>query len=145
VSGIWGITPKDSVSAECGLRGKAAVVGGCIDLIHGREVDNALIVALGGPLAELVLTGRAGGKRGYWPRVWAARGLLYAWDDRATDAVIAATADDAWRVREMAAKVVARHLVGDAFDAMTRLRDDHVERVRGAAERALRKLVDARA
>ena len=135
----------ESASAECRLRGTSAVVAGCIDLLHGREVDNALIVVLGGPLAELVLTGHAGGKRGYWPRVWAARGLLYAWDDRATEAVIAATADDAWRVREMAAKVVARHLVGDAFDAMTRARGDPVERVRAAAERALRKLVDARA
>jgi len=73
------------------------------------------------------------------------QGLLYAWDDRATEAVIAATADDAWRLREMAAKAAARHLVGEAFDAITQLRNDRVKRVREAAERTLRTLVDARA
>jgi hypothetical protein len=46
-------------------------------------------------------------------------------------------ADEAWRVREMAAKVVARHRVGDAFAAVSRLRSDQVPRVRAAAERAV--------
>src|SRR2546427_1718627 len=38
-----------------------------------------------------LLSGQAGGKTGYWPRVWAARGLLHAWDNRATAAIIQAT------------------------------------------------------
>jgi hypothetical protein len=67
-------------------------------------VDEALVLALGGPPAQDVLAGHADGKAGYWPRVWAARDLLHAWDDRAAAAIIQATADDAWRVREMAAK-----------------------------------------
>ena len=87
--------------------------------------------------AEAVLDGSAGGREGCWPRVWAARGLLHAWDDRATAAIIQATADDAWRVREMAAKVIARHRVADAFPAVSRLRADPVPRVRAAAERAV--------
>jgi len=95
------------------------------------------VLALGGPPAQSVLGGGAGGKTGYWPRVWAARGLLHAWDDRATAVIIQATADDAWRVREMAAKVIARHRVGDAFTAVAELRNDRVPRVRAAAERAL--------
>jgi HEAT repeat protein len=69
--------------------------------------------------------------------VWAARGLLHAWDGRATAVIIQATADDAWRVREMAAKVIARHRVGDALPAVARLRTDPVRRVRAAAERAV--------
>ena len=77
------------------------------------------------------------GKGGYWPRVWAARGLLHAWDDRATAVIIQATTDHAWRVREMAGKVVARHRVGDALDAVAALRDDPVPRVRAAAQRAV--------
>jgi HEAT repeat protein len=108
-----------------------------MDLLEGRDVDDALVVALGGPHAENVLAGSEGGKSGYWPRVWAARGLLYAWDDKATRVVIHATEDESWRVREMAAKVVARHRLGAALDAVARLRDDPVTRVRAAAERAL--------
>ena len=69
--------------------------------------------------------------------MWAARGLLHAWDDSATEAIIHATDDEAWRVREMAGKVVARHRVGDALDAVAALRDDPVPRVRAAAQRAV--------
>jgi HEAT repeat protein len=92
---------------------------------------------LGGEPAEYVLNGGEGGKEGYWPRVWGARGLLHAWDDAATDAIIHATADEAWRVREMAGKVIARHRVGAAFAAITELRTDKIARVRAAAERAV--------
>jgi hypothetical protein len=134
----WRLTPRQSVTAECQRRGKPAVVSGCIDLLQGRhDVDDALVHALGGPPAHYVLDGHAGGKAGYWPRVWAARGLLHAWDDRATAAIIQATTDDAWRVREMAAKVIARHRIGDALTAVAPLRSDQVPRVRAAAERAI--------
>jgi hypothetical protein len=136
---IWRLTPRQSVAAECERRGRAAVVSGCIGLLQGRhgDVDDALVLALGGPAAEAVLDGQSGARAGYWPRVWAARGLLHAWDDRATAAIIQATADDAWRVREMAAKVIARHRVGDAFAAVSELRNDRVPRVRAAAGRAV--------
>jgi HEAT repeat protein len=107
-------------------------------LLRGRhDVDDALVHALAGPPAHYALDGHAGGKAGYWPRVWAARGLLHAWDDRASAAIIHATTDDAWRVREMAAKVIARHRIGDAFTAVAPLRNDQVPRVRAAAERAI--------
>jgi hypothetical protein len=139
---IWRLTPRQSIAAECERRGKAAVVAECIDLLRGRQdTDDALLIALAGPAAEAVLDGSAGGKAGYWPRVWAARGLLYAWDDRATAVIIQATADDAWRVREMSAKVIARHHVGDALPAVSQLRNDAVPRVRAAAERAVVRLI----
>jgi hypothetical protein len=135
---IWRLTPRQSVTAECQRRGKPAVISGCIDLLNGRhDVDDALVLALGGSPAQDVLSGRAGGKAGYWPRVWAARGLLHAWDDRATAAIIQATTDDAWRVREMTAKVIARHRIGDALTAVAELRNDQVPRVRTAAQRAV--------
>jgi hypothetical protein len=140
MAGKHKLTPRQSVEAECERRGKPAVVSGCIDLLEARDGDDALFLALGGPPAEYVLAGRGGGKEGYWPRVWAARGLLYAWEDRATAAIVRATTDDAWRVREMAAKVIARHGVGDALSAVIGLRDDHVRRVRSAAERAVAML-----
>jgi hypothetical protein len=136
-------------------------------------VDDRLITVLGGEPARPVLDGAAGGRSGYWPRVWAARGLLHAWPDPATEtssttetfsttetssatkaastpeashttrsdaataAIIGALADDAWRVREMAAKVVARHRIGVAFDAVAPLREDPIPRVRAAAHRAV--------
>mgnify|MGYP006137620203 CR=1 FL=1 len=64
------------------------------------------------PPARWVITGRPSGPH-YWLRVWATRGLLWAWDDIALETVGAALDDDAWRVREMAVKVVARHRLED--------------------------------
>ncbi|HUZ70582.1 MAG TPA: hypothetical protein VMU65_12815 [Candidatus Saccharimonadales bacterium] len=60
-------------------------------------------------------------------------------------AVIAATGDDAWRVRELAAKVIAHHHLGDALQAVAKLRTDPVARVRDAAERAVKVVAEARA
>jgi hypothetical protein len=80
----------------------------------------------------------------YWPRVWAARGLLYEWDPAATAAVCAGLNDAHWRVREMCAKVVARHEVADSADACARLvSGDSVPRVRIAALRALAAVGEA--
>lgn len=138
-----GLTPRQSIRAECARRGRHALIAGCADLLHGRyeTVDDALVIALGGEHGVSVLAGWNGGKAGYWPRVWAARGLLHAWDpadeEDATEAIIHATSDAAWRVREMAGKVIARHRVGDALDAIAALRADPVPRVRAAAQRAV--------
>ncbi len=107
-------------------------------------MDDALVLALGGLHAQYVLGGGEGGMTGDWPRVWAARGLLHQWDDTAAPAIIAATEDPAWRVREMAAKVVARHQVAEAFTAVAALRNDQVPRVRAAAERAVAVLTASR-
>jgi hypothetical protein len=79
-----------------------------------------------------------------WLRIWATRGLLWAWDGVAVDALRGALVDDAWRVREMAAKVVARHLVGDLLANVSELRDDPVARVRQASERAVARLAHAK-
>jgi hypothetical protein len=132
--------PRQRIEAECRRRGRQALAAGCIALLEGREADDGLVLALGGAPAEYVLSGHEGGKEGYWPRVWAARGLLHAWDERATGAIIEAANDHAWRVREMAAKVVARHRVDAALDAMADLQDDERPRVRSAARRAIAAL-----
>jgi HEAT repeat protein len=139
------ITPRLRITAERARRGAGPLTAGCVALLEGRpeEVSDALIIALGGEMGGYILDGAAGGRNGYWPRVWAARGLLHAWDPAATAAIAGATSDEAWRVREMAAKVIARHRVGDAFDAVTALRADPVERVRAAAARAVTILTAA--
>lgn len=129
------MTPRRRVEAECLRRGKAKVVAGCIALLAGRRADPDLIVALGGPPASWAVTGGVSGPD-YWLRVWAARGLLWAWDDRATPSILRALKDDAWRVREAATRVVARHRVEEALPRLGELTRDNNPRVRAAASRA---------
>jgi hypothetical protein len=111
-------------------------------LIAGKPTDDELLLALGGPGATKFLDGRTHTDL-YWLRVWGTRGLLWVWDDSALAAIISAMSDEAWRVREMAAKVVARHLLGDALAAVAELRSDPVARVRAAAHRAVTLLTQA--
>jgi len=134
-SSHWDKTPKQSVEQECDRRGLLAVVEGCVALLNGESVDDELILALGGPPAEWVRTGEPPGPD-YWLRVWGARGLLYAWDDSARDAVLRALGDEAWRVRDMALKVVVRRGIQEAADQVERLRGDSSARVRASAARA---------
>ncbi len=142
VPGIWGVTPWQSVKAECARRGRPSFLAGSIDLLEGRGTDDFLILALGGPHAEPVLSGREGGSGGYWPRVWACRGLLYAWDQIAVPAVVRSPADPAWRVREVAAKLIAQRGLEDALSAVLKMLEDSVPRVRAAAERAAVRLCE---
>jgi HEAT repeat protein len=77
------------------------------------------------------------GVHDYWVRVWAARAFLYAWRPFAAPAVVGALADPAWRVREMALKVIRLRELGEAADLVIPLTEDEVARVRAAAVRAL--------
>jgi HEAT repeat protein len=135
----WGKTPRDSIERQCELRGTDTVVAGCISLLNDQGADAELIYALGGPPASWVFTGEAPGPD-YWLRVWAARGLLWAWDDAALPCIMSALEDDAWRVREMALRVVARRRLQSAVTTVARLQDDSVSRVASAASRALARL-----
>lgn len=131
--------PRASVEALAARHGRRAVVAGCLDLLAGKDVDGHLVVGLGGPPARWAVDGGAPGPD-YWLRVWALRGLLWQWDDTATTAVTLALSDEAWRAREMALKVVARHRLDSALAAVLPLRHDPVARVRAAAERAVMRL-----
>ena len=141
-SSHWGMTPRESIEAECARRGRQALVDGCASLLLGEDedVEESLVTALGGPGAGRALRNP---DQQYWLRVWGARGLLWVWEDTALPAVLAAFGDDAWRVREMAAKAVGRNLVGDALEALSALFDDPVPRVRAAAMRAAARITAA--
>ncbi|MGB8196265.1 MAG: HEAT repeat domain-containing protein [Acidimicrobiales bacterium] len=139
----WGMTPKQSVLFECERRSPSAVVHDCVSILSGQTIDPEFLRIIGGPHAETILEGREGGLKGYWPRVWAARGLLHVWNESATDAIITATTHPSWRVREMAAKVVANHHVAPAVDAIVVLLDDENARVRAAAHRAFRVVAES--
>jgi HEAT repeat protein len=131
--------PRERIQAACAQRGKEELVAGCIDLLNGRDVDADLVGVLGGRSVSWS-DGPA-----YWLRVWAARGLLWAWDDAALPALTTALDDEAWRVREMALKVVARHRLDDAIPTVAALCEDPSPRVRAAASRALVRLAQQRA
>lgn len=129
------------IAAEVAKRGHDAVIDDCLALLAG-DTEPHRAQALAGARWAVYIDEHSSDLH-YWLRVWALRGLLWEWDRRATDAVRDALGDPAWRVREMAAKVTARHLVGDAAQALDHLREDPVPRVRAAAERAIRRLIDA--
>jgi HEAT repeats len=135
-SAIWDMTPRQSVERECARRGAADVVAACVVLLAGGDADRPFIFAIGGPAAQSVLGPHPRQDQRYFLRVWAARALLYAWDSSAQHAVLAALADESWRVREMAAKVVAKRRLGDALPIVAGMDDDPVPRVRTAAARA---------
>jgi HEAT repeat protein len=135
-------TPRERIEAESARRGRRALVAGCLDLLRGSMDDPELVRCLGGRGAAKFLDGGQHDDT-YWLRVWALRGLLWSWDVSAAGPVRDALGDESWRVREMAAKVVARHLVAAAFTAVAELRDDPVPRVRAAAHRALVRLSEA--
>jgi hypothetical protein len=142
MAAIWGLTPRQSIDAECVRAGERATALRCVALLSGQNVDDEFFFVLAGPAAQQVLEGREGGTSGYWPKVWAARGLLYAWDDSASAAIVRAASDDSWRVREMCAKVIAARLLDEAADTLEQLLDDPVPRVRVAASRARRRLTE---
>ncbi len=129
-----GATPRDRIAAASSRHGEGAVTAACTALLAGDEVDDELVIALGGEHATQFLAGRGAE---YWGRVWGARGLLYVWGDEAMPVLVRASTDSSWRVREMVAKVVAKRRLDDAASAVARLRGDPVPRVRAAAERAL--------
>ena len=145
---MTGASPRLRIEAECQRRGRVHVVDGCVAILRGDDPDPTLLIALGGPAAPRFLAGETRADVEAWSRVWAARGLLWALDGasatQAVDAVVAALADPAWRVREKASQVVARHLLDAAFDDVALLRDaDPVARVRAAAGRAVQRLTAA--
>jgi len=139
--------PGARVDEACASYGAEAIARWCADLLAGEvsydDTEAPSLTWLGGLHAEAELKIGRLQERGqdYWPRVWAARGLLYAWAPGAALAVDRAVeqglADPAWRVREMCAKVARLREVGQAADALEALVSDEVPRVRVAALRAL--------
>ncbi len=83
----WDLTPRQSVELECARRGRGLVIAGCVALLGGQDVDDNLIMALGGPAGRVVLDDGPKQRNQYWRRVWGARGLLYAFDESAAEAI----------------------------------------------------------
>lgn len=83
------------------------------------------------------------GKEAYWLRVWPLRAMLYAWDPSAVPVVVDGLADEHWRVREMAGKVVALREIRTAAETVVGLLSDPTPRVRAVAARAIAVIGEA--
>lgn len=140
--------PAMRLGALTALAGATVVAEWCARLLSGvapyDDPQWPSIGWLGGAHATSLLRrrGKDLGDQAYWPRVWAARGLLHIWSQAAAAAVVTGLCDEAWRVREMAAKVAGKRELGDAVDELVHLTDDPVPRVRLAAIRALGRIGD---
>ena len=136
-------SPRERVLLLARRIGEHAVADWCAEVLAGTVVYDdprrPSIEWLGGRHAAVRLSGRGfeAGNQDYWPRVWAARGLMYVWHAGAGRAVIGGLADPAWRVREMSAKVVRRRGIAHAESRLSAMLDDPLARVRAAAEAAL--------
>jgi hypothetical protein len=127
--------PQQRITREAERIGVEAFARECVALFEGDSLDPRLIHLLAGRAAVWGLA--VGPEQLYWHRVWALRGLLWSWHPVGVAAVRSGCGDESWRVREMAAKVVARHALSDVVDAVAALCDDPVPRVRTAARRAV--------
>jgi HEAT repeat protein len=125
--------PAVRLAAAVAQLGEAEVVDRSIALLAGLNVGDEFLVIAGGRHAIGVLDGAP---PLYWPEVWGARALLYVWSDKAVDAVTAGLQNQAWRVREMCARVTAQRSL-DRAEHLRPLLTDDTARVRAAAARAL--------
>jgi hypothetical protein len=137
VGEVSGLSPAELVAAAVRDCGERELVLRCVTLLRTRswEDDPTLLPAIANGQGALVMGGEWGPP--YWARVWALRTFLYAWDPAAIPVVADATADEAWRVRELAGKVTAKREVGEAADGVAALLTDEIPRVRAAAARAV--------
>lgn len=113
--------------------GEEEVVTRAIALLAGVNAGREFLLVAGGRHARGVLEGAP---PLYWPELWGARALLYVWNDTAIEAVTAGLGNEAWRVREMSARVVSERAL-DLAPQLVELTADEVPRVRAAALRAL--------
>ena len=121
------------IAAASERHGETIIVERAVSLIEGNNEGKEFLLIVGGEHAQGILDGAP---VLYWPELWGTRALLHAWDDSAADAVRAALSNQAWRVREMATRVVATRRL-DAREQLVALLTDETPRVRAAAARAL--------
>ena len=126
-------SPAERIAKAVAELGENDVIARATALIAGLNAGEDFLLAVGGRHAQGILDGAP---PLYWPEVWGARTFLYVWNDSAAPAVLAGLGNQAWRVREMSAKVVARRQL--AYPAeVAALATDEVARVRAQAARAL--------
>ena len=120
-------SPGDRIALAISRFGEADVADRAASLLGGNNEGEEFLLWVGGRHAKGILDGAPAL---YWPEVWGARALLYAWDDAAASAVRTALSNRAWRVREMCCRVVAARELPAAAELLPLLTDE-TARVRG--------------
>jgi hypothetical protein len=126
-------SPAARIAAAIERYGEAEVADRAAALLSGGNEGEEFLLWVGGRHGQGILDGAPAL---YWPEVWGARALLYAWADSAAPAVETGLSNRAWRVREMCGKVVAARRLPFAGKVALLLTDE-VARVRAIAARAL--------
>ena len=124
---------KERLAAAVERYGESGVIARSLSLLAGNDEGEDFLLFVGGDHAQGILDGAP---VLYWPELWGARALLHVWNASAVQAIVSATDNPAWRVREMSARVIAAHGLSAASELSELLSDD-VPRVRVAAARAL--------
>lgn len=115
------------------LYGEAEVITRVLSLIDGNNEGEDFLLFVGGEHAQGILDGAP---VLYWPELWGMRALLHVWDASATGAVVNGLHNPAWRVREMAARVIAERQLPATLELLELLGDD-TPRVRIGVARAI--------
>jgi hypothetical protein len=126
-------SPGDRIALAVQRFGEHDVADRAAALLSGSNEGEEFLLWVGGQHAQGILDGAPAL---YWPEVWGARTLLYAWDEVAVPAIRAGLSNQAWRVREMCCRVVAARELPFGPELVPLLVDP-VARVRGNAARAL--------
>lgn len=126
-------SPAARIADAVARFGEREVADRASALLTGKNEGEEFLLWVGGRHAQGILDGAPAL---YWPELWGARALLYAWDDVAASAVQQGLANQAWRVREMCGKVVAARELPYAAEVSLLLTDE-VARVRAIAARAI--------
>lgn len=124
---------EQRIAAAVKELGEPTVVLRAVSLIAGNNEGEEFLLVVGGEHARGILDGAP---VLYWPELWGTRALLYVWDESAAVAVTAALHNQAWRVREMAARVAALRGL-EVAPVLIGMLADETPRVRAAAARAL--------
>jgi hypothetical protein len=126
-------SPGDRIAEAVRRFGERDVADRAGALLAGGNEGEEFLLWAGGRHAQGILDGAPAL---YWPEVWGARTLLYAWDDSVAPAVKAGLSNQAWRVREMCGRVVAARELPFG-EQVAPLLTDEVARVRAIAARTL--------
>ena len=126
-------SPGDRIALAIEKFGEREVADRAAALLRGANEGEEFLLWVGGRHAQGILDGAPAL---YWPEVWGARTLLYAWDEPAGTVIQFGLANQAWRVREMCCRVVAARELPFGAELLPLLTDE-VARVRGNAARAL--------
>jgi HEAT repeat protein len=126
-------SPGDRIALAIKRFGEQDVADRAAALLNGNNEGEEFLLWVGGRHAQGILDGAPAL---YWPEVWGARTLLYAWDAPAGTVVRHSLSNQAWRVREMCCRVVAARDLPFGAELLPLLTDE-VARVRANAARAL--------